>query len=218
MKIPIFQGILRGKWWIVGSGTHDCWIGCYENRKQQKMRTILKKGGVFYDIGANVGFYTLFGSSLVGPEGKVYAFEPLPRNLKYLYCHLNLNKITNVKVFECAVSNQTGQAFFDESVEPSMGKISSIGKILVNMISLDELYNEGKIIAPDSMKIDVEGAEYWVLTGALRILKNSHPIIFLATHGKKEHQDCCNFLIELGYHVESIDGKRIDETREIIAL
>ena len=146
MKIPIFQGILRGKWWIVGSGTHDCWIGCYENNKQQKMGKILKTGGIFYDIGANVGFYTLFGSSLVGPKGKVYSFEPLPRNLKYLYHHLHLNKITNVTVFECAVSNRTGQAFFDESDEPSMGKISPMGKISVNTVFLDELYDEGKII------------------------------------------------------------------------
>ena len=218
MKLPIFQGILKGKWWIVGSGTHDCWIGCYESDKQEKMRKLLKKGSIFYDIGANVGFYTLFASELVGSEGRVYAFEPVPRNLKYLDQHLKMNKIINVTVYELAVSDHTGQTFFDEGKDPTTGKISTTGKILVNMVSLDELYIQGKIRLPDFLKIDVEGAEYQVITGAIKILKKSHPIIFLATHGKKEHQDCCRLLLEWGYSLESIDGKNIDETREILAM
>lgn len=59
MKIPISQGILKRKLWIVGSGTHDCWIECYESDKQQKIGKLLKTGDIFFDIGANVGFYTL---------------------------------------------------------------------------------------------------------------------------------------------------------------
>lgn len=147
----------------------------------------------------------------------MYAFEPVPRNLKYLYQHLKVNKITNVTVFESAVSDHTGQTYFDESFDPSMGKISQTGKFSVNLVSLDELFTEGQIASPDFLKIDVEGAEYLVLSGAITILKKFQPMIFLATHGTKEHLDCCKLLLELGYHLESVDGKNVNETREIIA-
>ena len=77
-----------------------------------------------FDIGAHVGFYTLLSSILVGPNGHVYAFEPLPRNLKYLKEHLRINKITNVHVFELAVSNLSGEGQFFEGPNSSMGRLS----------------------------------------------------------------------------------------------
>jgi hypothetical protein len=79
----IRQGKMKGMRWVAGSHTHGCWLGSYEFDKQVFMAERLRPGGVFLDIGAHVGFYTLLGSRLVGDEGKVISFEPCPRNIAY---------------------------------------------------------------------------------------------------------------------------------------
>ena len=76
MVVPILQGALRGKKWTVGSSTHGCWLGSFEYEKQKALQCAIKTGQVVYDIGANVGFYSLFASVLVGEAGHVYSFEP----------------------------------------------------------------------------------------------------------------------------------------------
>src|SRR5712692_7002997 len=90
MVMPVLTGKLRGKRWIVGSGIHGCWLGWYESEKQRAISKEVRSNTVFYDIGANVGFYSLLASMLVGP-GKVFSFEPMPRNFSYLKRHLDLN-------------------------------------------------------------------------------------------------------------------------------
>jgi len=76
VRVPILQGPLRGKCWIVGSATHGCWLGSYEAVKQSAFAASVKAGGVTYDVGANVGFYTLLASALAGPRGHVFASSP----------------------------------------------------------------------------------------------------------------------------------------------
>src|SRR5688500_17917465 len=60
------------------------------------MKSSLKAGDCFLDIGANFGLHTLYGSRLVGHSGKVYSVEPMKENLRLLNRHLKLNKVTNV--------------------------------------------------------------------------------------------------------------------------
>ena len=97
-KVPILQGRLRGKWWIAGGGVASYWLGSYEFYKQRLFERLVTPGNVVFDIGAHVGFYMLLSSALVGTAGEVFAFEPVPRNLHYLYEHLRLNHVTNVTV------------------------------------------------------------------------------------------------------------------------
>src|SRR5437764_415668 len=94
---------LRGWRWIAGSSTNGCWLGTYERQVQQLFRERLHPGDTVFDIGANVGFFTLLASKLV-EGGHVYAFEPLPRNLYYLERHIRLNDVTNVSVEALAIA------------------------------------------------------------------------------------------------------------------
>src|SRR5216684_2115948 len=89
--VRIVSGELRGWQWIVHSATNGCWLGTYERHVQRLFRQRLRPGAVALDVGANVGFFTLLASKLVGSAGHVYAFEPLPRNLYYLERHVRLN-------------------------------------------------------------------------------------------------------------------------------
>lgn len=166
MVVPILQGPMRGMRWITGSSNHGCWFGSYELAMQQAFRSTIGPRDTVYDIGANVGFYTLFASVCVGPQGRVYSFEPLPRNIADLRRHIRINHLANCEVIEAAVSRSDGIAQFDASRPRSMGQLSATGENTVRTVSLDSLTSAKTIVPPNLIKIDVEGAEGDVLEGA----------------------------------------------------
>ena len=217
MVLPIIQGPLKGKKWIAGSFNHGCWLGTYEYDKQLKFTQYIKHGDCVYDIGAHVGFYTLLSSVLVGETGFVYSFEPFPRNQEYLQKHVELNNLQNVMPYGNAVGNTENTVYFEVHETSSMGKVGDKGNLQVAQIKLDTFVNTQNLQMPDVMKIDVEGAEYDVLIGAKQLLMQSHPIIFLATHGQEVHKQCIEFLQEIGYQLEPVGGSDIFATDELIA-
>jgi len=220
-QMPILQGPLRGKRWIAGSGNHGCWLGSYEYLKQKAFSAALRRGYSVYDLGANVGFYSLLAGVLVGPEGRVFSFEPVPRNLQFLRRHLELNKLTNCSVWEVAVAGASGTAKFGPGPNASMGHLtteSDATAIRVRTVALDHLVAIGKLPPPNLIKCDIEGGEYDALLGASATLAKYGPTIFLATHGSEVHQRCCSFLADCGYRLTSLDGIPLDQTSEILAV
>jgi len=201
--VPILQGPLRGRRWIVGSGISRLWLGSYEPEKMDVAKSLLKKGDVAFDIGANVGIYTLLFSSVVGSSGKVVAFEPWKPNLAYLRKHLLLNDIANVVVLDSAVSEKSGWALLDGSNDPCTVKISTEGSSEIRTVRLDD-YTHATGLRPNLIKIDVEGAELSVLKGALRTLKHCAPVLLIATHSPDLKTDCIRFLENHGYHVDEL--------------
>jgi len=214
-KMPIMQGRLRGKKWIVGSGQHGYWLGSYEYEKRKLFEKTVRPGSVVYDLGGHVGFYTLLSSEIVGPDGKVFVFEPVPRNLYYIREHLRLNNVCNVSIIEAAVSNRSGVVRFSKGPTSGMGHIASEGELEFKAVSLDELYSKGELPLPNCMKIDIEGGEMLAIEGAKKVLAESHPTIFLATHGTKVHKECCEFLRSLDYQLTAID--RLAQSSEVLA-
>ena len=215
--MPILRSRARGSKWIVGSSIHGCWLGTYEREKRQAFERSLKSGDVLYDIGANVGFYTVLGASIVGPEGAVYAFEPMPRNLEFLRRHVAINRLANAQVIDAAVSDREGTATFDDSQHPSMGSLSTSGTLTVRTVRLDDLVSSGELRPPSVLKIDVEGAEGLVLAGAVETLRAHRPIIFLATHGDQIHAECAASLRGVGYELERLPGASLEKDDEILA-
>jgi FkbM family methyltransferase len=208
---------LAGCRWTVGSSNHGCWLGSYELVKQCAIAASLEPGKVLFDIGANVGFYSLLGSRIVGPSGRVYAFEPVPTNVVQLKRHLEINACTNVTVLGAAVGDREGIASFDDSVGLSMGHLAPCGPLTVRIVTLDSLVQSGQIPMPDVVKLDVEGAEAQVLSGAERLLKARGPKIFLAVHGEKTKKECIERLLRLGYGVVSLGIKPLEESEELVA-
>lgn len=216
MAVPIMMGKLRGKRWIAGSGIYRCWLGLYEYEKQQLVAREVRPNTVFYDVGANVGFYTLLASRLVG-AGKVFAFEPVPKNIAYLRHHLTLNRVTNAEIFPLAVGDQNGMVSFSIEQTGLMGHLSDEGGVTVPIVTLDSLVVEGKILPPDYIKMDIEGAELLALRGASRTFQRYHPVLFLATHGREVHTQCIQLLQSWGYSCSSIDHGDSGELGELIA-
>jgi FkbM family methyltransferase len=217
--VPIIWGQLAGKKWVNGSGIFRYWLGFYEYDKQKRFVEYVKPGCVVFDIGANVGYYTLLASKLVGGNGEVICFEPEPVNLMYLKKHIAMNAVGNAKVIEAAVSDRDGEVSFRRGDhETSTGRISSDGQLKVPSVTIDSLVGSGSIPPPAFLKIDIEGAEYHALCGTQKTLIAHHPIIFLATHGPEVHAQCCEFLSANGYTLHPLDGLPLEKCDEIICI
>lgn len=204
--IPILRTAARGKKWIYGSGAHSQWLGFHEVGKKKLFEKTIESGSTVYDIGANVGIYTILSSLLCGESGRVYAFEPVPHNLEYLRKHVDLNNLGNVTVIGAAVSNINGKINFLDNGDHCTSHISSEGEIELESVSLDSFVLEQKNPPPDYLKIDVEGAENLVIEGATKTIKKYKPEIFLATHGIEKDQICREQLENLNYKIYSIPG------------
>jgi FkbM family methyltransferase len=208
-EVPILSGELRGWRWITGAATHGCWLGTYEREAQRVFRDTVREGDVVLDVGANAGFFTLLAAKRVGPRGMVYAFEPLPRNLEYLRRHVAANGLANVQVLPLALSSRAGVARFGTAASPAMGRLSEDGEVEVRTEALDDLVASGRVAPPQFIKMDVEGAEYEVLTGAASVMQRERPVLLLSTHGWREHERCCTLLRDWGYTLTLIrDGAR----------
>jgi FkbM family methyltransferase len=215
--VPIFKGPLRGKKWIVGAGNHGCWLGSYEHDKQRQFQKAIKPEDVVYDVGANAGFYSLLASALVGEKGHVFAFEPLPGNVRNLRKHLEINRVKNCTVIEAAVSSSDGEASFDPSAGSSEAHLSVAGSVRVRTVALDTLASRNEIQPPNLMKIDIEGAEYECLLGCAQTVQAYRPVIFLATHGQGIHDGCLRLLAQWEYTVASLDERPVGQSDELVA-
>jgi len=215
--VRILQGPLRGKRWIAGSSNHGCWLGSYELSKQKRVIELVRPDMVCWDIGANVGYYTLLFGELAGPKGTVFTFEPLPGNVDLLRRHIQMNECGNVKVLAGALSDFDGDARFDPGQDASVGRIAREGSLKVACWRADTLLATGEVEAPDVIKIDVEGAEADVLRGARHAMER-HPVIFLATHGERVHRECVELLMASGYEVRALDGGPPEGTDEVVAV
>lgn len=216
LTVRILQGQLKGKKWIVGSTRHACWLGSYEIHIQSLFAKEVKRGDTFYDVGANVGFYSLLASMLVEP-GRVYAFEPLPANVGYLKTHLELNQVQNVELFEVAISDQQGTSSFQDEESRGMGRLQKGGNLRVRTVTLDSLLQEQRIAPPNGIKMDIEGGEFKGLTGARECFQRYKPKLILATHGKEVLRDCCQLLDSWGYECRILQCDPAEDRAEILA-
>ncbi len=203
VRIP--RGPLKGRKWIVGASTHACWLGTFEKDKVAAFTKDIRRESVVYDIGANAGIYTLLAATRA-TGGHVYSFEPLARNLELLRRHIALNGLRNCTVIDAAVDSSSGTAQFAEGSTPEMGALSPTGSLRVNTVALDQLRDAGTLLAPDLIKMDVEGNELAALHGAARLLQSCRPIIYVATHSSPLEADCRDFLLKLGYSVALVPG------------
>lgn len=145
-------------------------------------RARLKPGMTVADIGANIGHYTLLAARHVGTTGRVFAFEPEPSNFEWLERNIRLNEFTNVTARRQAVSNVTGPATLHIHAENTgghsldEGNVVPGGTVAVETVRLDDVIPEGTL---DVMKIDVQGAEGFVIEGAEKLLARSDTAIYV---------------------------------------
>jgi FkbM family methyltransferase len=211
LNVKILQGNLKGCKWGLNVSTFECLTGNYEPETETVFIKHINKNNIVYDIGANVGYFTLLASNLIGKNGKVYSFEPLKKNIAILSKHIKLNSALNVTIYDFAISDINKQITFTDSENTSANTYihsSSMFKLSpttqVQARSLDDLIYNNKLLPPDFIKIDIEGAEFDALKGAEKLIKKYQPIIYISTHEnhlKGVEESCKNFLSNLNYDV-----------------
>ncbi len=158
------------------------YLGFYESGTLHVLKNYLQPGDVFVDVGANVGLMTVYAARLVGPSGKVIAFEPVPELFDLLHRSIGSNQLTNVEVVRAAVGPQSGRLHLDVSGAcPSATDRMSNDTIAVAMISLDDYLEKAcNVNRVKLLKVDVEGFEASVIRGACHLLQSKQaPLVCL---------------------------------------
>ena len=212
-RYPILPcgGVLKGFRMRVDWQLHRSFAyGSWEPEVVRSIQHHVHSGTRVLDIGAQSGFYSLLLSRLVGPEGMVFAFEPLPANFRVLEENLRLNSIQNVIMRREAVSDFSGNISFEfprDEVSLIAGPLlesDNLGVFQVPAISLDDFVRQtGQPI--QFIKMDVEGAETAVLRGAVQTLKAFHPLMVVELHDDLPQDGlhpAIPLLTELGYQIE----------------
>jgi len=153
-------------------------LGSYEEGTSRLFEQLLEPGMVVVDVGAHVGYYTLLAARRVGPNGKVYAFEPHPRNFALLKRNCELNGFRNVIALPMAVSSHSGYSRLYLSHRARTGlhslypnRYASHRTVVVESTTLDGFFEKQGWPRLDLLKMDIEGAELAALEGSKQLLQ-----------------------------------------------
>jgi FkbM family methyltransferase len=202
IRLPILAGPLRGKMWSPASRGKllRIFLGTYEPDLTQHLVGRVKEGDVVFDVGANVGYYTLLCSVLTGARGRVVSFEPAPDVAWFCRKHVRINRLQNALVLQTAIGDAEGVVTFETRNGSGRGRVSETGDIQAPVRRIDDVAAELNLL-PNYIKIDVEGYGYQVLCGAKTIIRRARPEIILSTHGQRERQLTTELMSEMGYTV-----------------
>lgn len=169
----------------------------------------LKQGDTVIDVGANIGVTSLLFKKYIGASGKVFAFEPDPRVFGYLKSNIEMNKLTNIHLFNCALGEGRKKAYLQMHKKGDTGNAITLNKedgLMIDMDYLDALTIEYGINVVDLLKIDTEGYEKFVFLGGKDILSHTKVIIFEAIpancHKYNYHlKEVVDMLENMNFHV-----------------
>jgi FkbM family methyltransferase len=211
-------------------------VGCLmgERPTTSFFRRALRRGDVFVDVGANLGFYTFMAAMLCGPDGEVHGFEPQPTLVGHLRRSAELNGVDDrVTIVSAVVGEREGSdavLFLSDDPTNNTGAASVFhhewldanAKLEVPSISLDAYVKLKRLRRIDVMKIDVEGGEMTVLRGMKQTLETEAPRLIVlelfppvqpvqdpvksrAHESAAKPQELIQFLSGYGYEVHRID-------------
>jgi FkbM family methyltransferase len=212
-------------------GTAPMYFGSYAPLVVEAMKRYLKPGGVFIDVGANIGYLSAIAAGLVGPAGEVHSFEPVPVYYERLRRLAELNPCYAFYLNACAAGNSAGSCTIYVTREPGQntmvrsyqetGEIVSV--IEVPVVRLDAHIAERKIRRISLIKIDAEGFEFPIVRGleeyfartserppiVCEIAPRAYPLM------KTSLTDLAKYLARFGYSARDlIDAEaRLDITR-----
>ena len=184
------------------------WLGIYEPEMQEALSSRLRPGAVFYDIGANAGFFSLLAAKCVGNEGEVFAFEPDPKNAETVKAQFHINGLRNCHLVEFAVGRELGMASFEcARAEGKLVEGRTEGSIMVRVTTLDAFLEDHR--APDVIRMDVEGSELDALQGGMKLFDSARPPVWLIElHGEKQARGVWDILTKQNYEITTIRGDK----------
>ncbi len=160
-------------------------LGVYEPLEQKLFQDTLREGMTVVDIGANVGYYTVFAAAIVGPTGKVIACEPDTENIEVLTQNISCNNFSNTLICKQALSDRPGTVPLyisqNNKGDHRIYKSQDAREVVtVPVTDLDSYLASQNIEYVDVIKMDIQGAEGLALKGMLQTLaRNEHLTLFV---------------------------------------
>ncbi|MEM9552614.1 MAG: FkbM family methyltransferase [Acidobacteriota bacterium] len=212
-----------GRYWAPNA-YEAAMIKRHESRMILDLERLVPRGGVVYDIGANIGLWSVPAAQAVGPGGQVVCIEPSPLCIPYLVANLEAADITWATVLPLAVSD--GAPRIDLRLSYGNSHLSTggpsglgLGKpghvVTVPASSLDGIVESYGLPDPDLLKIDVEGIEAWILPGCGALLERARPLVVLEVHGVDQARVVGPALEYVGYRLEDAEsGERFESAKD----
>lgn len=209
----------------------------YEKENFELLSATCREGGLVMDIGAHIGLFAVIASKVVGKTGKVLAFEPAPSTFKLLQKTVAINKKEDtIDVFQKAVGRKVGKTVFfvsDGEADNSNSLVSYLEDrplhgIDIDVTTIDAVVAAQNLSKLDFIKMDVEGAEFDTLHGAVQTLNTLRPVCIVAIHpnpilakgdtleGIYDFIESCRYRITL--HGEPLAKEKFIANRELIDL
>ncbi len=198
-------------------------------------RAWVRPGDTVLDLGANFGLYSIALAEKTGHTGKVYSFEPIPATFELLSANVRKLGYTNISLIEAAISDRAGtvkmeipnyqsggQNFYEAHIvsrprlyqEPKEEDRSSLQRIDVACLTIDQLIRTYSIAKVDFIKCDVEGHERFCLQGASEMLQSFRPVWLIEVSGNPDSpnssaHELLHSMHQLGYQVYLFDGEKL---------
>jgi FkbM family methyltransferase len=188
-------------------------FGWKEYREHVMFLSFARLGMTVFDVGANLGVYSLLAAKRVGKEGRVHAFEPTPRTVQKLRANATLNRFSNIISNQLALSDASGEQSFYLSAEDDQNSLAAVSDTFIRVptIALDDYIEKNRVLRVDLLKIDVEGAEMNVFKGAQRLLSRPDaPMILLEVNPSAlermgaSREDVAALLQQNGYRLRTL--------------
>jgi FkbM family methyltransferase len=203
-----------------------------KNREKIQMdnfKKLISEGDTVFELGAHIGYISVYFSQLAGTSGKVFVFEPGVNNLPYVRENIANSKIKNVQLVEKAVSDNNGTATF--YLENITGQSNSLVKdyrvtkkihsktfvemkkneVQVETIRIDDFVQMNNISRIDFIKIDIEGAEYLAIKGMPNVLATLKPTMMIEV--TENHEALFNLLKDNGYFFIDEFSNKVEEKK-----
>jgi FkbM family methyltransferase len=198
-------------------------LGFWENGSLVLLDKLIRQFGlnkreiVVADVGANIGFYSLFFSKCLHPGSKIFAFEPSVSILDILKKNLEFNHASNVKIIEQACADRPGEIEFyigrhhhQSSILKEWADNEFNGKrVTIKATTLDDFFcDENNQEFPDLIKMDIEGGAPYALKGCKNCISINRPFILIESHTTKEDWAIGELLMENNYEAFRVDDRK----------
>jgi FkbM family methyltransferase len=170
----------------------------WEKHVKKAIRDLSKAGGLFVDVGANIGVLSVYASKL---GFSVLALEPQPEVFAALQDNLAANHVDGTAYRLAAWRERDTLRMKKDQKNLVLSKLDPAGDLEVQAITLDSLG-----VSPAVVKVDVEGAEVEVMRGMGKTLERAHPALVYESYLGSKPAACRGFLKAFGYEVEKLDG------------
>jgi FkbM family methyltransferase len=203
--------VVHGRHGYFAYNKHDVYIGRsiekygeFSEQEADLFHQICRPGDVVVEVGANIGAHTVGLAKRVGPAGMVVAFEPQTMAFQLLATNVAINSLTNVQCLKMAVGDRTGQTLVPQ---PALDQTNNFGGVSlenvargeqVPLVTLDSILQVGRMRL---LKVDVEGMERQVISGATDTISRLRPALYVENDRPERSRKLIETIAGLGYEL-----------------